>query len=406
MKLTIFLSYARADREAAALIVDLLRRRGIDCWVDQEGILPGTRYDREIERAIRRSGAVVWLVSSNSVLSDYVKFEVMTACHHHKPILPVRLEPIDLADLPAPLNLKLGNVQAWDYFAASAEDLGAGLADGLRAMVLRDRRKFLGRVGASVAGLGVVVGSLSAWGLVRSGDGPGAVVPPPHSIPPKLAGLPFGEVMRVAYTEAPPAPASGRSRAALQVEIQARRRGEREFTALRDGEALASRADDYRIIAKALSPGFLYLFQVDAMGKVDWLFPRNETSAASSGSNPLEVGQSIRVPGSDSGASQSLYLDTTVGVEHVYAVFSATRWPRLEQALARSLPIEEEATAGAVAMRGVIDEPSALGLRGVGGVRKDAPTAGGLNPPPVGDRFQGESYFLVLERWFRHVAPG
>jgi hypothetical protein len=61
---------------------------------------------------------------------------------------------------------------------------------------------------------------------------------------------------------------------------------------------------------------------------------------------------------------------------------------------------------GVVATRGVIDEPSALGLRGVGGVRKDTPAGGGLDPTPVGDRFQGESYFLVLERWFRHVAPG
>jgi hypothetical protein len=337
-------------------------------------------------------------------LSDYVKFEVTTAWHHHKPILPIRLEPIDVAQLPAPLNLKLGNVQAWDYFSASAEEFGTGLADGLRAMVLRDRRKSLGRVGASVAGLGVA-GSLGTWGLVRSGERSGAVLPPPHPIPPRITGLPFAEVMRIAYTEAPPAPASAKSRAALQVEIQARRRGEREFTPLQDGEALASRADDYRIIARALSPGYLYLLQVDAMRRVDWLFPRNATSSASSGSNPLEVGQSIRVPASDSGASQSLYLDTTIGVEHVYAVFSATRWPRLEQALARSLPVEE-VTAGGVAMRGVIDEPSALGLRGVGGVRKDAPAGGGLDSPPVGNRFQGESYFLVLERWFRHVVPG
>jgi hypothetical protein len=209
--------------------------------------------------------------------------------------------------------------------------------------------------------------------------------------------------MRIAYTEAPPAPASAKSRAALQVEIQARRRGERDFTLLKDGEALASRADDYRIIAKALSPGYFYLFQVDAMGKVDWLFPRNETSSASSGSNPLAAGQSIRIPASDSLAS--LYLDTTVGIEHVYAVFSATRWPRLEQAPAHSLPIEEEAAPAAVATRGVIEEPNALGLRGVGGVRKDAPAGGGVDPQPIGDRFQGESYFLVLEHWFRHVAP-
>jgi hypothetical protein len=365
MKIAVFLSYAHTDREVAATIVDLLRSLRIDCWFDQKGIPLGSRFDREIEQAIRRSSAVVWLVSSNSVVSDFVKFELTTAWHHRKPILPIRLEPIDLAHLPAPLNLKLGNVQAWDYFVTSADNLGADLAAGLRGLVLRDR--------------------------------------PPRVTPPRLAGLPFGEVMKIAYNESPPAPVSGKVRTGLHVEIQARRRGQREFTFLRDGEALTSRSDDYRIIVKVLSPGYLYLFQVDAMGKVDWLFPRNATSPVSGGSNPLAAGQSICVPTPDSGTS--MYLDTTVGIEHVYAVYSATQWPRLEGALGRSPPVEEQAASVAVATRGLIDEPNELGLRGVGGVRKDAAAGAGADSPPVGDRFQGESYFVVLERWFRHVAP-
>ena len=159
--------------------------------------------------------------------------------------------------------------------------------------------------------------------------------------------------------------------------------------------------DDYRVVAKALSPGYLYLFQVDAAGKIDWLFPRNATSPRSHGSNPLVSGQSIQVPSAESGSA--LFLDTTVGVEHVYAVFSATPWPRLEGALARPCrprrsPSLEETS------RGVVESPNALGLRGVGGVRPVTSPGGESGSSSVGDRFQGDGYFLVLERWFRHVG--
>ena len=155
-----------------------------------------------------------------------------------------------------------------------------------------------------------------------------------------MTSLPFADVLRIIYTESPPAPASATARAALQIGLEAHRRGEREFTRLKDGDTLTSRVDGYRVVAKALAPGYLYLFQVDAAGKIDWLFPRSATSPLSHGSNPLVSGQSIQVPSAESGST--LYLDTTVGVEHVYAVFSATRWPRLEGALARPLPAGEE----------------------------------------------------------------
>jgi TIR domain len=127
MRMTVFLSYTRADRETVDVLEDLLQRHGIGCWIDRRGIRLGERFDLEIERAVRRSGAVVWVVSSESVQNQYVKYEVTTALNHRRPVFPVRLEPIDLLRLPAPLNLKLGSVQAWDYFAAPPEDLGAGI---------------------------------------------------------------------------------------------------------------------------------------------------------------------------------------------------------------------------------------------------------------------------------------
>jgi hypothetical protein len=403
MKTAAFLSYAHADRATAAVIEELLRRRGVVCWVDHRGIAPGARFDREIERAIVRSGAVVWLVSAESVRSDYVKYELTTALHHGRPILPVRLEAIDLAHLPAPLNLKLGNVQAWDFFALPPDDLGTGLADGVHRLVLHNRRKALGRLGVLAAAVGLV-GTVGTWQAYKLGRSSAADVPLPRPVPARLAGMPIGDVIKILYQESPLAASSATVRAALNFSLEARRQGERDYTRLPDGGVLASEVDHYRIVARALSPGYLYIVQEDSMGHLDWLFPRNELCPHSNGSNPIRADQQVQVPAAES--ASGLFLDTTVGVEHVYAVFSASPWPRLEEALARACRrVPAEIKPVAVVTRGVVDAPNTLGMRGVGGVRPDTAPEQRPAPAAAGDRFVGDGSFLVLERWFRHVEP-
>jgi hypothetical protein len=108
---------------------------------------------------------------------------------------------------------------------------------------------------------------------------------------------------------------------------------------------------------------------------------------------------------------KALYLDDTSGTEHVYAVFSETRWPELERALAA------ETVRGAPREAIRIDEPNGLELRGVGGTR---PIGGdGVQPasPAIPASVEGHHYdltlasgplqaegpVLVIERWFRHV---
>jgi len=111
------------------------------------------------------------------------------------------------------------------------------------------------------------------------------------------------------------------------------------------------------------------------------------------------------VPG---GSGGRLYLDTTEGIESVYAVLSATPWPDLEAALrAVALPVD-----GSVAPR----QELLSGSRGVGGIRK-APAATTTGPAAVA-RIEGRVYplpapvelvqaaghFVAVKRWFRHVA--
>jgi hypothetical protein len=116
----------------------------------------------------------------------------------------------------------------------------------------------------------------------------------------------------------------------------------------------------------------------------------------------------LQIPPAEQG--RALYLDSTTGIEHIYVVLSATRWPALEDTLAK-------APAGAVAARSV-QEPNRLRQRGIGGTRPAAGAAGLADLITLervhdgathtvsvgGERFAATGSFLVVERWFRHVA--
>jgi hypothetical protein len=235
-------------------------------------------------------------------------------------------------------------------------------------------------------------------------------VPPPKSLPANVQLLGAGPVLSLIYTGAPPVAAAGKLAPELQFQIQARRRGAAGFSNLQDGDTLASRVDDYLLVARALSEGYLYVFQVDALGKRQWLFPENQTFEWSSGANPVKPRHFLQMP---SAAKKAFYLDKTAGIEHIYVVFSAGRWPELEATLSRPLP---SAPAGpAVA---VVQVPNGLLSRGIEGTHNSegATNVVGLRPADAvqnshtyyelavgGQRFEATGAFLVIERWFRHI---
>jgi hypothetical protein len=177
----------------------------------------------------------------------------------------------------------------------------------------------------------------------------------------------------------------------------ARRESDTAFRPLNDGDTLATATDGYVIAMRPLSPGWAYVFQVDASGRVDPLFPRLPSAPHSSGTNPVEAGQGTQMPPADEG--RVFYLDATPGVEHVYAVLSATRWPELESALAsRASPDRQLPPVSRV------EEPNNLRSRGIGGTRPETLSVSlGKVLPVSGDEFAGSGRLLVVERWLRHV---
>ncbi len=86
----IFISYSRRDRDFVDRLRADLRTRKIPYWIDKEGLTPGTRnWEKALRRAIENSYAVVWVVSPDSLESEYVQDEIALAEVEQSTLFPV-----------------------------------------------------------------------------------------------------------------------------------------------------------------------------------------------------------------------------------------------------------------------------------------------------------------------------
>lgn len=76
---TIFISYSSPDRERVRPIADDLERRGFTVWMDTKRLLPGQRWNHEIQEALDCAACVVVMLSNNSVdRRGYAQREINT----------------------------------------------------------------------------------------------------------------------------------------------------------------------------------------------------------------------------------------------------------------------------------------------------------------------------------------
>ena len=86
----VFISYSRRDDEVMRRIVSFLREKGINAWVDNEKLVPGTPiWEREIEKAIKGSSAAVVILSPDAKESVWVLNELTLVDEYRKRVFPV-----------------------------------------------------------------------------------------------------------------------------------------------------------------------------------------------------------------------------------------------------------------------------------------------------------------------------
>jgi hypothetical protein len=84
-----FFSYCRGDSDFALRLAADLKAAGARVWIDQLDLVPGERWDRTVEDALKNCARMLVLLSPASVDSTNVMDEVNLALEKQKTVIPV-----------------------------------------------------------------------------------------------------------------------------------------------------------------------------------------------------------------------------------------------------------------------------------------------------------------------------
>jgi hypothetical protein len=97
--MTVFISYAREDRDYVDRLSANLKQKGVTVWYDKE-ILVGTTYPDVIVAELEKSQAVLVILSPFSINAPGVRREVLKAQIINKQILPIVIGGLKERDIP------------------------------------------------------------------------------------------------------------------------------------------------------------------------------------------------------------------------------------------------------------------------------------------------------------------
>lgn len=93
-KLSVFISYAREDKEFVEQFTEILSKHGIKAWVDESELRPLEKWNQEIKNAILAHDYVIFIASRSSTSSEsFCKQEISFAKQNHKIIIPINIDP-------------------------------------------------------------------------------------------------------------------------------------------------------------------------------------------------------------------------------------------------------------------------------------------------------------------------
>ncbi|MEN8210011.1 MAG: toll/interleukin-1 receptor domain-containing protein, partial [Candidatus Fermentibacteria bacterium] len=93
----IFVSHSSKDSKKVEEVVDFLESSGIQCWVSYRDIPPGADWAETIYDAISGSSGMVLLFSKNVNQSRQIRNELDIATNEHIPLIPMKLENVELS---------------------------------------------------------------------------------------------------------------------------------------------------------------------------------------------------------------------------------------------------------------------------------------------------------------------
>lgn len=178
----VFISHHSSQYEAGKAVKDALAAVGIRGWLAPDDVDPGSAFDTQIVDQLKRSDAIVLLLSAEADRSRHVKRELMLADDGGIAVFPVRIERIQAEGLA----YFLKDRQWIDWFGARG--------DGLERLVAAVKAHYSGAPSRPLpatpparkprwpwlaAGLAVLAAAgIAAWLLIPRLTEPAAVVRP------------------------------------------------------------------------------------------------------------------------------------------------------------------------------------------------------------------------------------
>lgn len=105
-KYDVFISYSYKDREWVRRLVDALSEQGLHVWYDVMEIKPGDSMLERVEEGLHDSTHVVFVITSETVRSNWAAAELGAALALQKPLIPIVAEDTPLEDIPGPIKLR------------------------------------------------------------------------------------------------------------------------------------------------------------------------------------------------------------------------------------------------------------------------------------------------------------
>ena len=111
----IFISYARADVDFARRLATALEQAGAKVWLDVKDIPLGANWSSAIQEGLDRATLMILILTPESGNSENVANEWQYYFDEKKPIIPVRLQPVEK------LHFQLRRIQWVDFHEQSFE---------------------------------------------------------------------------------------------------------------------------------------------------------------------------------------------------------------------------------------------------------------------------------------------
>lgn len=114
----VFISYSTRDRTFVQRLYEALRAADTPVWLDLEGIAHTMSWQDEVRSAIDAAGAFIFVLSPDSIVSDWCRLELDAAFQLQKRIIPIVARTVPLNETPP----RLAAIQRIDFTSAESFD--------------------------------------------------------------------------------------------------------------------------------------------------------------------------------------------------------------------------------------------------------------------------------------------